>query len=31
MDAEIDVRSMLQICYGVSERGQETFEDRVKS
>jgi hypothetical protein len=28
---EIDVRSDAAIVYGVSERGQETFEDRVKS
>ncbi len=28
---EIDVRSDAAIIYGVSERGQETFEDRVKS
>src|ERR1044072_5795033 len=28
---EIDVRSDAAIVYGVSERGQETFEDRVQS
>lgn len=28
---EIDVRSDVAIVYGVNERGQETFEDRVKS
>lgn len=28
---QIDVRSDVAIVYGVSERGQETFEDRVKS
>ena len=28
---EIDVRSDAAIVYGVNERGQETFEDRVKS